>query len=92
MDISSIEFDGDGDAENDLARLWTQAPVGKRERITVAANDAEVRLLENPEAGSLITDGVHPAVRYLDCDVLRVFYQIYESEKRIIIVGFRGLS
>ena len=91
MDISSIEFDGDGEAEDDLARLWTEAPVGKRERITVAANDAEVRLRENPEAGSLIIDGVHPPVRYLDRDVLRVFYQIYESEKKIILIGFRSL-
>ena len=30
-------------------------------------------------------------MRYADCDVLRVFYQIYESEKKIIIVGFKGL-
>jgi hypothetical protein len=55
MDISSIEFDGDGDAENDLARLWIEAPAGKRERIAVAANDAEDRLLEDPDAGTLIT-------------------------------------
>ena len=46
----------------------------------------------NPEAGSLITDGVHPPVRYLDCDVLRVFHQIFESEKIIIIIGFRTLA
>jgi hypothetical protein len=82
MDISSIEFDGAGDAESDLARLWTQAPVGKRQRVALAANDAEDRLRENPEAGALITDGVDPPVRYLDCDVLRVFYQVYNLRRR----------
>ena len=61
MNISRIEFDGNGDAEDDLARLWTEAPPGKRERITIAASDAEARLQEDPEAGSLITNGVHPA-------------------------------
>ena len=86
MDISKIEFDGDGDAEDDLARLWTQAPVGKRERIAIAVNDAEDRPRENPEAGSLITDGVHPPVRYLDCDILRVFYQVYDP----VLVGPQG--
>jgi hypothetical protein len=91
MEIDRIEFDGNGDAENDLARLWTEAPIGMRERIALAANDAEGSLRDRPEAGTLITDGVHPPVRYLDCDVLRVFYQIYESENKIIIIGFRGL-
>jgi hypothetical protein len=91
MDIDSIEFDGDGDAENDLARLWIEAPLGKRERIAVAANDAEDSLRENSEAGTLITDGVHPPVRYLDCDVLRVFYQAFESQRKIIIIGFKSL-
>jgi hypothetical protein len=33
MDINTIEFDGNGDAENDLARLWTNAPLGMRGRI-----------------------------------------------------------
>jgi hypothetical protein len=91
MDISTIEFDGNGDAENDLARLWTNAPPGMRGRITVAANDAENCLRENPEAGSLITDGVYPPVRYLDRDVLRVFHQIYVSERKIIIIGFKSV-
>jgi len=91
MTIRRIEFDGNGDAENDLARLWTEAPPGTRERITIAANDVEDRLRENPEAGSLITDGVHPPVRFLDCDILRVFYQLFESEELIMIIGFRSL-
>ncbi len=91
MDIARIEFDGDGNAENDLARLWIEAPAGKREHIARAALDAEDRLRMNPESGNLITDGVHPPVRYLDWVVLRVFYQIFESEQTIIIIGFRGL-
>lgn len=91
MDLSRIEFDGNGDAEDDLARLWTEARLGMRKRITIAAKVAEDCLRQNPEAGSLITNGVHPPVRYPDRDVLRVFYQIYESENKIIIIGFRSL-
>jgi hypothetical protein len=36
-----VEFDGDGNAENDLARLWVDAAEGDRRRITDAASDVE---------------------------------------------------
>jgi hypothetical protein len=84
-----IEFDADGNAENDLAQIWIDAPVGERERIGASENDAEDRLKVDPDAGILITNGVHPPVRYLDAGLLRTFYQYHESHKKIIIIGFR---
>jgi hypothetical protein len=84
-----VEFDGDGNAENDLARLWVDAAEGDRQRITDAAFDVESILQENPRAGDSITNGVSPPVRHLDWDILRVFYRIHESHETIIIIGFR---
>jgi hypothetical protein len=62
-------------------------PFGKRGRIARAANQAEDRLRENPDAGVLNTDGVHLPGRYLDCDLLRAFYQVYQIEQKVIIIG-----
>jgi hypothetical protein len=36
-----VEFDGEGNAENALARLWIDAAQGDRQRITDAAFDVE---------------------------------------------------
>lgn len=89
MGIGTVEYDGEGNAQNDLARLWCGAAQGKRQRITDAAFEVEDYLKEHAEAGSLITNGVHPPVRYVDWDILRVFYQIFESDDKIIIIGFK---
>jgi hypothetical protein len=88
MHIRSVEYDGDGNAESDLARLWCNGGQGERQRITDAAFKAELILLEFPEAGIAITNGVNPPVRYLDRDILRVFYQVFEAHDKIIIIGF----
>ena len=90
MEDAIIEFDDEGNAESDLARIWVDAPTGERDRITKAEDDAESYLKQNPKGGTLITDGVHPPVRYLDWDVLRLFYQFHERENKIIIIGFRS--
>ena len=70
-------------------RLWNNCAQGERRRITDAAFTVEPILLEFPEAGIAITNGVDPPVRYLDCDVLRVFYQIFDDQETIIIIGFK---
>ncbi len=80
-----VEFDGEGNAENALARLWIDAAQGDRQRNTDAAFDVEAILEQDPHAGASITNGVSPPVRYLDWDILRVFYQIHESRETIII-------
>jgi hypothetical protein len=89
MEDVIIEFDDNGNAESDLARIWVDAPAGERERITKAEDDAERYLRQNPRGGTLITDGIHPPVRYLDWDVLRLFYRFHELENKILIIGFR---
>jgi hypothetical protein len=83
-----IEFDREGNAENNLARLWIDAAQGDLQRITDAAFDVEEILQENPLAGAPNTNGVSPPVRYLDWDILRVFYQIYEARDTIVIIRF----
>ena len=65
-----VEFDGEGNAENDLARLWIDAEQGDRQRITSAAFEVEAFVEENPQAGVPITNGVNPPVRYPDWDSL----------------------
>ncbi len=88
MPIGSVEYDGEGNAEDDLARLWCDGAQGERQRITDAASQVESILLEFPEAGVAITNGVNPPVRHLDCDILRVFYQVFDTHEKIIIIGF----
>jgi hypothetical protein len=88
MHIRAVEYDGEGNAENDLARLWCAAVQGDRQRITVAAQKVEECLLDNPQAGIPITNGVTPVVRYLDLDILRAYHQIFESDEKLIIIGF----
>jgi hypothetical protein len=89
MYIRAVEYDGEGNAEGDLARLWCDAAQGERQRITDAAFKVEALLLDRPEDGIAITNGINPPVRYLDCDPLRVFYQIFEPHQKIIVIGFK---
>src|SRR5262249_43372224 len=70
MDYVTIEFDDAGRAESDLARVWIEAQPGERDRITLAEEAAENHLRQDPKAGTLITDGVFPPVRFLDWDIL----------------------
>jgi hypothetical protein len=83
-----VEFDGEGNAENSLARLWISAEQGDRQRITDAAFDVEAILEQNPHAGVSITNGVSPPVRHLDWDILRVFYRIDGSRETVVIIRF----
>ncbi|MFI5460045.1 MAG: hypothetical protein ACHRXM_31895 [Isosphaerales bacterium] len=89
MPISTVEYDGDGNARDDLARLWSDAEQGDRQRITDAAFEVEDYLKANPYKGTVITNGVLWPVRYVDWDILRIFYQVFESEDKIIIIGFK---
>ena len=89
MDYVIIKFDDGGRVESDLARVWLDAPTGERDRITRAEEEAENHLRYDPKGGTLITDGVYPPVRILDWDVLRLYYQLYELENKIIIRGFK---
>jgi hypothetical protein len=55
---------------------------------TSVPRKVEACLLDNPHAGIPITNGVTPVVRYLDLDILRAYHQIFESDEKIIIIGF----
>ncbi len=90
MPIGTVEFDDGGDAESDLARLWDAATEGAKRRIATAISEAGEFLKGQPEAGKpLLLNGVDPPVRYVDWDIVRVFYQVHESAGKIILVGFR---
>jgi hypothetical protein len=91
MPLRQVEFDGRGQAEADLARLWCAGKQGERNRITKAAAGAEKHLRKHPDSGKPLTNGVNPPVRYLDFKVLRVFYQDYETLNKVIIIGFKSL-
>jgi hypothetical protein len=85
-----VEFDDAGHAASDLAQIWVDAPPGERSRITKAAHDVENVLAHNPQLGRLVTNGTYPPVRYVDWDIIKVFYVYDPNVKDILtIIGFK---
>jgi hypothetical protein len=90
MSMFVVEFDDAGHAADELAQLWLDASPGERSRITTASHDVEKALEQNPQLGTLVTNGPYPPVRYVDWDILRVFHTYDPNRKNVVtIIGFK---
>jgi hypothetical protein len=75
-------------ANNQLARIWTQATPADRAALSLASNTIDRELREDAEQKGLRVSSATSHRRQLEISPLRVYFDVSEPDRRVRIVGF----